>query len=91
MAVAQQLSFDAARGAKPQERYRSLEATSLLAEMPALQQLMHRLLGCDPEGAATKNHVVGCALVMVLQESFQVIRCLHDGIINLVDKFFDME
>jgi len=63
----------------------------LLEQLPPLQQLLHRLLGCQPEGAAISNNVIQAALGLVLKESFKLYRAINDGIINLVDKFFEMQ
>jgi len=63
----------------------------LLEHLPALQQLLHRLMGCQPEGAAISNYVIQAALGLVLKESFKLYRAINDGIINLVDKFFEMQ
>ncbi|KAJ4901316.1 putative clathrin assembly protein [Raphanus sativus] len=75
---------------KGYSRTRDLDGEELLVQLPALQQLLYRLIGCRPEGAANHNHVIQYALALVLKESFKVYCAINDGIINLIDKFFEM-
>ncbi|XP_022731002.1 putative clathrin assembly protein At5g57200 [Durio zibethinus] len=77
-------------GSKAYSRTRLLGSDELIDQLPALQQLLYRLIGCQPEGVAYSNYLVQYAITLVLKESFKIYCAINDGIINLVDMFFDM-
>ncbi|XP_041004978.1 putative clathrin assembly protein At5g35200 [Juglans microcarpa x Juglans regia] len=72
-------------------RTKDLETAELLDQLPALQQLLFRVLGCQPQGAAIHNFVIQLALSMVASESIKIYQAISDGTVNLVDKFFEMQ
>lgn len=72
-------------------RTKDLDTPELLEQLPALQQLLFRVLGCQPQGAAVHNFVIQLALSMVASESVKIYTAISDGSVNLVDKFFEMQ
>ncbi|KAM0904365.1 hypothetical protein ACQ4PT_018072 [Festuca glaucescens] len=72
-------------------RTKDLDTTGLLEQLPALEQLLFRLLGCQPHGSSSYNTIIQHALSMVALESVRIHTAINDGILNLVDKFFEMQ
>ncbi|XP_062233478.1 putative clathrin assembly protein At5g35200 [Phragmites australis] len=72
-------------------RTRDLDTVALLDHLPSLQQLLFRLLACQPQGASSYNIIIQHALSMVALESVKIYTAISDGTINLVDKFFEMQ
>ncbi|KAJ4748036.1 ENTH/ANTH/VHS superfamily protein [Rhynchospora pubera] len=72
-------------------RVTDLETRELLEQLPALQNLLFRLIGCLPEGAAVHNQMIRFAVSMVAQESIKIYAAIKTGTVNLADKFFDMQ
>ncbi|XP_047945190.1 putative clathrin assembly protein At5g35200 [Salvia hispanica] len=72
-------------------RIKNLDTPALLEHLPALQQLLLRLLSCKPFGAATYNYMIQYSLSMVAAESVRLYVAITDGVLILVDKFFEMQ
>ncbi|KAL6189170.1 hypothetical protein ACLB2K_040560 [Fragaria x ananassa] len=76
---------------KDHSRTKELETPDLLRQLPALQQLLSRLLDCQPEVGTICNGLIQYAISMVAGESAKLYAAITDGILNLVDKFFEMQ
>ncbi|KAL4297019.1 hypothetical protein GQ457_12G024940 [Hibiscus cannabinus] len=75
---------------KDQSRNRRLNTPDLLDQLPILQELLHHLLNCKPVGTAYYSHLIHYVLSIIAGESVKLYIAITDGILNLVDKYFDM-
>ncbi|OMO97096.1 ENTH/ANTH/VHS superfamily protein [Corchorus capsularis] len=76
---------------KDQSRNRRLNTLQLLEQLPVLQELLQCLLACKPEGAAVYNRLIDFGLSIIANEAVKVYIAITDGILNLVDKYFEMQ
>ncbi|KAF9595195.1 hypothetical protein IFM89_037781 [Coptis chinensis] len=66
------------------KRTRDLDTAELLEQIPALQQLLFRVLGCQPQGAAVIIFVIQLALSMVAAESKKIYSAISDGTVKML-------
>ncbi|KAB2600320.1 clathrin assembly protein [Pyrus ussuriensis x Pyrus communis] len=76
---------------KDHSKPKELDTTDLLRQLPALQHLLSRLLDCQPEVGTLYNVLIQYALSMVAGESAKLYAAINGGIVNLLDKFFEMQ
>ncbi|XP_059276475.1 putative clathrin assembly protein At5g35200 [Lycium ferocissimum] len=76
---------------RERKRMKELTTPTLIETIPCLQQLLSRLLACQPVGAAQYNFLIQHALSIVAAESASLYVAIADGMLNLVDKFFEMQ
>ncbi|XP_075503245.1 putative clathrin assembly protein At5g35200 isoform X1 [Primulina tabacum] len=67
-------------------RTKKFDIPALLEQLPVLQQLLFRLLACQPGGAALCSFMIQYALSIVAAESVRLYVAITDGVLNLVDK-----
>ncbi|KAJ7955703.1 ENTH/ANTH/VHS superfamily protein [Quillaja saponaria] len=72
-------------------RTKKLDTQDLLEQLPVLQQLLFRLLACQPAGTVAYNSLIQYAFSIVAGESINLYVAITDGILNLVDKYFEMQ
>ncbi|XP_006350141.1 putative clathrin assembly protein At5g35200 [Solanum tuberosum] len=76
---------------RERKRMKELNTPTLIETVPCLQKLLSRLLDCQPKGAAQYNFLIQHALSIVAAESASLYVAIADGMLNLVDKFFEMQ
>ncbi|CAL0329774.1 unnamed protein product [Lupinus luteus] len=64
---AEHLNKPAGGQGKGYSKTRGLDSEKLMEQLPALQQLLYRLVGCKPEGAAVSNNVLQYALALFFE------------------------
>lgn len=69
---------------------REWTAVQLTEKLPKLQLLLRRLVAVVPQGSGRVHPVVAAAVAQTFRDSKKVYRAISDGIVNLVDRFFDM-
>ncbi|CAJ1975509.1 unnamed protein product [Sphenostylis stenocarpa] len=67
-----------------------LDTQELLEQLPALQNLLSRLLDCKPRGVAANNRLIQFALSLVAGESVKLYVAITIRVVELLDKFFEM-
>ena len=76
--------------AQPTE-LRTCDETELMEKLPRVQHLMRRLLECEATNQTlTRNEVVIAGTALLMKDSFKIYRLVNDGIIRLIDLFFEM-
>lgn len=73
-----------------ESRLRAMPTEELLETLPRVQRIQRRLVECRPTGGACQNDNTLLALSLVVRESFTLFKAVSEGIINLADKFFQM-
>ena len=72
-------------------RTRYMKTDDLINKLPKLQTQMERAQACFPQGAATRATPTLMACMTVIKESFKLYRSVNDGIVNMLDKFFEVD
>ncbi|XP_078438291.1 putative clathrin assembly protein At4g25940 isoform X2 [Wolffia australiana] len=68
-----------------------LKTGDLLEHLAAFQQLLFRLLECQPDGAAKFNSVIQYAFSIVGSECVKLYAAIDSATILMVNRFFDMQ
>ncbi|KAM5163833.1 clathrin coat assembly protein AP180 isoform 1-T1 [Mantella aurantiaca] len=87
-----QMAFDFARVKKGAEGVmRTMVPEKLLKGMPILQGQIDALLEFDVHPNELTNGVINAAFMLLFKDLIKLFACYNDGIINLLEKFFEMK
>lgn len=69
---------------------RTMNAEKLLKTLPSLQSQLDALLEFDCTANELTNGVINTAFMLLFRDLIRLFACYNDGIINLLEKYFDM-
>lgn len=70
---------------------RTMTAEKLLKTLPILQAQVDALLEFDCSSQDLNNGVINCSFMLLFRDLIRLFACYNDGIINLLEKYFDMQ
>ncbi|XP_016397372.1 clathrin coat assembly protein AP180-like isoform X2 [Sinocyclocheilus rhinocerous] len=87
-----QMAFDFGRVKKGADGVmRTMSTDKLLKGMPTLQSQIDALLEFDVNPKDLANGVINAAFLLLFKDLIKLYACYNDGIINLLEKFFQMK
>uniref|UniRef100_A0A8B9XNK8 Synaptosome associated protein 91 n=1 Tax=Bos mutus grunniens TaxID=30521 RepID=A0A8B9XNK8_BOSMU len=87
-----QMAFDFARVKKGADGVmRTMAPEKLLKSMPILQGQIDALLEFDVHPNELTNGVINAAFMLLFKDLIKLFACYNDGVINLLEKFFEMK
>ncbi|XP_076837171.1 clathrin coat assembly protein AP180 isoform X3 [Brachyhypopomus gauderio] len=87
-----QMAFDFGRVKKGADGVmRTMTTEKLLKGMPTLQSQIDALLEFDVHPNDLVNGVINAAFLLMFKDLIKLYACYNDGIINLLEKFFQMK
>lgn len=69
---------------------RTMNTEKLLKTLPILQKQLDALVGFDVQPNELTNGVINGCFVLLSKDLIRLFACYNDGVINLLEKFFDM-
>ncbi|SPP84147.1 phosphatidylinositol-binding clathrin assembly protein LAP isoform X5 [Drosophila guanche] len=75
---------------KEEGSLRSMNAEKLLKTLPVLQAQLDGLLEFDCQSNDLSNGVINMSFMLLFRDLIRLFACYNDGIINLLEKYFDM-
>ncbi|XP_055318627.1 phosphatidylinositol-binding clathrin assembly protein LAP isoform X12 [Sitodiplosis mosellana] len=75
---------------KEEGSLRTMNADKLLKTLPVLQSQLDGLLEFDCQANDLSNGVINMCFMLLFRDLIRLFACYNDGIINLLEKYFDM-
>ncbi|XP_067615313.1 phosphatidylinositol-binding clathrin assembly protein LAP isoform X18 [Eurosta solidaginis] len=75
---------------KEEGSLRTMNADKLLKTLPVLQGQLDGLLEFDCQANDLSNGVINMSFMLLFRDLIRLFACYNDGIINLLEKYFDM-
>lgn len=75
---------------KEEGTLRTMNAEKLLKTLPTLQSQLDALLEFDCTANDLTNGVINMCFMLLFRDLIRLFACYNDGIINLLEKYFDM-
>ncbi|KAH7726921.1 Protein UNC-11 e [Aphelenchoides avenae] len=69
---------------------RTMNVDKLLKTLPILQKQIDALLEFQVLSSELNNGVINCSFILLFRDLIRLFACYNDGIINLLEKYFDM-
>lgn len=69
---------------------RTMATDQLLKTLPVLQSQVDLLLDFDCTANELTNGVINTAFMLLFRDLIRLFACYNDGIINLLEKYFEM-
>ncbi|XP_033635270.1 phosphatidylinositol-binding clathrin assembly protein LAP-like isoform X14 [Asterias rubens] len=86
------VAFDFCRVKRGKEegKLRTMQAEKLLKTLPILQDQMDALLSFEISQNDLSNGIINGSFMLLFKDVIRLFACYNDGIINLLEKFFEM-
>eukprot|EP01023_Acetabularia_acetabulum_P057706 TRINITY_DN6734_c0_g1_i11.p1 TRINITY_DN6734_c0_g1~~TRINITY_DN6734_c0_g1_i11.p1 ORF type:complete len:340 (-),score=58.28 TRINITY_DN6734_c0_g1_i11:12-1031(-) len=85
------IRYDSDRDNSENSMILGFPSEKILQAVPMLHKLLQRIVSCVPEGKAARNSVVQSAVVPLVRECLRVYRTAQEGLVKLIDVFFEMD
>lgn len=88
-----QMGYDFCRVARGKESgvLRNMDSTKVLKALPCIQALIDSLIATEITSNDLTNGVITAAFMLLFKDLIRLFACYNDGIINLLEKYFEMK